>query len=247
MIMRTRQISSAMRARCSRWFAVALAAGLLLGAGCGDDEPQAVRPTRPAAQPNKAGNKGPAGKGAALPGYTKLEDILAPEEAKEIRHEFRSRDFEPDVSGNLNRDPFRSYVVSQPGIGKTGDDSLVQATEQCTKKQMVATNFSIRDLRLMGIVLRGSRTFALFGDSSGFGHIVKRNDCLGKEKARVSSIGSGFVTVEIVPEVGPNQVALPPQERSIQLYPEELALESAEEETPAPAEPPATPSPAEGN
>jgi hypothetical protein len=86
----------------------------------------------------------------------------------------------------------------------------------------------MRDLRLIGIVLRGTRSYALFRDSAAFGHIVKRGDCLGKEKARVDSIGAGFVRLEVTPEAPPGGAAPDPQMRDIQLHPEELQLQDAE-------------------
>jgi hypothetical protein len=84
----------------------------------------------------------------------------------------------------------------------------------------------MRDLRLMGIVLRGTRSYALFRDSAAFGHIVKRGDCLGKEKARVETIGAGFVRLKVTPEAPPGAPAPAPETRDIALHPEEIAIEA---------------------
>lgn len=204
--------------------ALALSAAPALSA-CGDDsKPKKKDTTKKKAAKKKKKRGGGGGKSSdTLQTYTKVEDRVDAEEAEKLRHEFKGGDFIPDVTGAENRDPFRSYVVAQVGINS--DEAVqVQPTDICGKDNMVATNYSLRDLRLVGIVLRGTRSYALFRDTASFGHIVRRGDCLGKEKARVASIGSGFVSLEVIPEVAPNQPARPPQERSIQLYPEELQL-----------------------
>jgi Tfp pilus assembly protein PilP len=201
------------------------ALALVLGpAGCGD-EPSAPRPARPKASPAGGAKATGGAKIAGLDSYTKVEDLVTDTEAKALRHRFVPRDFEVDPSGNENRDPFRSYVVMQPGTGATTAEATLQPTELCTAKNMVASNYSLRDLRLQGIVLRGTRSYALFVDSAGFGHIVRRDNCLGKEKALVEKIGAGFVRLEILPDPSPNAAPLPPQKREIQLYPEELQIE----------------------
>lgn len=203
--------------------AVALSVAPMLSA-CGDDGAKPKKATKKKAAAKKKPRGGGGSKAAeALQTYTKVEDLVGAEEAEKLRHTFKGNDFIPDVTGAENRDPFRSYVVAQVGVGN--DEAVqIQPTDICGKDNMVATNYSLRDLRLVGIVLRGTRSYALFRDSASFGHIVRRGDCLGKEKARVASIGSGFVSLEVIPEVAPNQPARPPQERSIQLYPEELQL-----------------------
>jgi hypothetical protein len=107
---------------------------------------------------------------------------------------------------------------------------------------MVASQYSMRDLRLVGIVSRSTRRFALFQDNGDLGHIVTRGDCVGKEKARVKDIGAGFVTLELVPDATPGQPPRAAEERSIPLYPEELAIPESEEPSEA-APPPSLPPP----
>ena len=168
----------------------------------------------------------PAAKGAKKPDkkillnvYPKVEDRVAVNERPTIRHPFRERDFASDPSGTENRDPFRSYVITQPGGALTSaSGGSVEPTTFCTRKeQMVASNYNLRDLRLVGIVTRGPKKYALFQDTGDVGRIVHRGDCLGREKARVKDIGSGFVTLEIIPEQVPNQPPRPNEERSIPL------------------------------
>ena len=186
--------------------------------GCGDDAPSAKRPERKGgkkAAPRSGGGGG--GKGAQLQSAAKV--------AEEYRHKFVERDFVPDVTGDENRDPFRSYVINNAGTRRVAEPSAIDATEICTKENSVAPTYSLRDLRLIGIVLRGTKSYALFRDSGAYGHIVRRGDCLGKEQARVESIGAGFVRLTVIPEAPPGAPAPAPQVRDISLHPEEISLE----------------------
>jgi len=132
-------------------------------------------------------------------------------------------------------------VINQPGLlpdlGAAGEQ-----TETCSRRQLVATKYALRDLRLVGIVSRGTRRFALFQDTADLGHIVNRGDCVGKEKARVKEIGAGFVTLEMASDLVPGQSPNRGEERSIPLYPEELPISDEsgadEEATPPPNVPP---------
>jgi hypothetical protein len=53
-------------------------------------------------------------------------------------------------------------------------------------------------------------------DTANLGHIIKRGDCVGKEKAIVKDIGTGYVT--FVVEEDP-ELKRPAQETSVQLHP----------------------------
>jgi Tfp pilus assembly protein PilP len=229
-----------------------LVAALLVpsAVACGDEEdPGApapppseaaapVAPARPARPPGTRGAPGEAG----LQVYSKVEDVVPEEERATIRHIFRDRDFMSDPTGSENRDPFRSFVINQPGlVFDTGQASDV--SDVCSKAQLVASQYPMRDLRLVGIVSRSTRRYALFQDNSDLGHIVTRGDCVGKEKARVKDIGAGFVTLELVPDVAPGQPARAVEERSIPLYPEELAIPESDEPSAAPPPPPSLPPP----
>ena len=229
--------------RASLW--VSLAA--LLVAGCGDDSGSSPPPQAPPAAANKRANtaaaaaarrRGKNSKTMPLQLYTKVEEVVPEAEAAKIRQPFRARDFAPDETGNDNRDPFRSYVVRQTTNNalNTQGGVTVATTEICTEKNMVAPNprakdprarksYSLRDLRLMGIVMRGTRGYAIFHDPSGYGHMVVKGDCLGKEKARVTVIGAHLVKVEVMPEPGPNQISQEPQERKFELYQDEFPLD----------------------
>ena len=200
-----------------------------LAGGCGDDGGSGSNsvasslqrrppPTRQAAADATEANE--------LKFYTKVEDIVGPEQAARIRHRFLPEDFEPDVGGNRNRDPFRSYVIQLIGNTNEEDERDESVAESC--KDMVAKDQPLRDLRLVGIVLRGTRSYALFVDSRSHGHVITKNDCLGLEQALVSSVRAGFVSLEIVPDATQNQPTPEPQKRVIPLYPNELLVEDGE-------------------
>jgi Tfp pilus assembly protein PilP len=246
--------------------AVALALALSLAglAGCGeDDPPPPPKNSRPkAAAAAAAGGRG----GAALPteqlvAYKKVEDVVTPDEAKTIRHQFKPVDFQQDPSGTSNRDPFRSYIIAQVSVNPQGngsDDTSVK-TEKCANKKIAAAGYSTHELRLIGVVSRGTIRFATFADSGNVGWVVTRGDCIGSEHARVKLIGEAFVTLEYP---GAPATATDPapraDEREYQLYPKDLATDMANEEegepimrrrpppidiTPEPDEVPAPPPP----
>jgi hypothetical protein len=204
-----------------------LAIALVLVVGCGDDSSTSNSPPPPAGggAPARPGAK-PKGKTVAMKNTIKIEDRVTEIERPTIRHKMREADFRPDPLGMDNRDPFRSYVVNQGNLdtGLTPKEQVLDPNKVCESSQLVATNYNLRDLRLVGIVTRGVNKFALFQDPSDYGHIVRRRECLGREKAKVKDIGAGFVTLEIIPEQSANAPLRPTEERSIPLYPNELKL-----------------------
>jgi len=102
-----------------------------------------------------------------------------------IRHTFRDRDFDPEH----NRDPFQSFRVQVVG-GSPGPDPSTKCPRE---DQLVASSYSYADLKLVGIVAQGTQRKALMTMGKE-GYIVKRGDCIGKEKAIVKDIGLGYVT-----------------------------------------------------
>jgi Tfp pilus assembly protein PilP len=167
-------------------------------------------------------------------------------ERDRIRHDFVDRDF----SADQNRDPFQSFVVAQPGLGGgVGSAAPIQPTPDCKNKdQLVATNYSFADLRLVGIVAQGTVHKALLMDSVNVGHIVKLHDCVGKEKAVVVDIAAGnypYIKFVVHPEQAPQGTTTrPDQERSMELHPklEDLSpTYNQEEMPPQPPTPAVTP------
>jgi Tfp pilus assembly protein PilP len=181
-----------------------------------------------------------------------LERVVPPEEAPTIRRRLKERDFAIDPTGAENRDPFRSFLLPQVGTDQpTGPSGPVVArpTDQCAKNKLVATNYALRDLKLIGIVVRGAQRYAMFKDAKGEGHMVERGKCMGREKALVTEIGDGHVTIEILPEAvaGAGGVEPTAEKKSIPLYPNELTvddLDETEDTTDSPTtEPAAVPGP----
>jgi Tfp pilus assembly protein PilP len=112
-----------------------------------------------------------------------------------IRHDFKDRDF----AGDNNRDPFQSFIVKVPGAGSGSGDSLPKdPTSRCVRtEQLRVGNYSYSDLKLVGIVSQGTQRKVLMMDPGNYGHIVKRGDCVGKEKAWVKDIGENFICFEM--------------------------------------------------
>jgi Tfp pilus assembly protein PilP len=155
----------------------------------------------------------------------RVEDrVLDPEEKKGIRHQFKDRDF---VVEQNNRDPFQSFVLNQ-GITNPSDAGLPRVvTPKCQRpEQLVATNYSYTDLRLVGIVAQGTQRKVLMMDAGNLGHIIKRGDCVGREKAVVKDIGTGYVTFQVEPDETASGQARTGEERSIQLYPNQMPITS---------------------
>jgi hypothetical protein len=202
---------------------------LLALTGCGEDEGGGAPP--PPKGGGGGGGKAPA-KGAkgpapkALVPKLKVEDLVSdPAEKLSIRHEFRERDFAVEAT---NRDPFQSFILGQKGLTPTDGTRLGQdVTKKCQREdQFVATNYSYTDLRLVGIVAERAQRKVLMMDAGNLGHIIKKGDCVGREKAVVKDIGAGFITFQVEPEdVAAGQVKAV-EEHSVQLYPNQMPVQS---------------------
>lgn len=212
---RARRIATAVAAAAAATF---LAAGGCGGGGGGSSHHRTRRPVV-AAKAKAMARRGGSAKPLAT--YPKVPDS--------VRRSFSPRDFQPDPSGERNRDPFQSFVVNQPGESNGGGPAVIDPTDVCKPDRSIATNYSLRDLRLIGIVLRGTDSYGLFRDTAKVGHIVHRGDCLGKEKALVEKIGAGFVRLEVVPEAPQGAAAPAPEEREILLHPQEYQLPTRDE------------------
>jgi hypothetical protein len=103
-----------------------------------------------------------------------------------IRHAFRERDFDAEH----NRDPF------QPPTGPSSAPQPDALTKKCPREdQLVASSYSYADLKLVGIVAQGTQRKVLMTMGKD-GFIIKRGDCVGKEKAVVKDIGLGYITFQ---------------------------------------------------
>jgi hypothetical protein len=148
-------------------------------------------------------------------------------ERDRIRHAFKERDFAVEQ----NRDPFQSFLLPQVGLGKPLEGVPIDPTKKCLREdQMVATSYSYADLRLVGIVAQGTQRKVLMMGGP-LGYIIKRGDCVGKEKAVVKDIGTGYITFQVDPD---QSSARTPEEYSVQLNPKQLIVNEPELPTPAP-------------
>ena len=126
-----------------------------------------------------------------------------------IRHAFKERDF----AAEQNRDPFQSLILP---IGPL-PGAAPALTKKCPREeQLVATGYSYTDLKLVGIVAEGAQRKVLMMGGP-LGYIIKRGDCVGKEKAVVKDIGLGYVTFQVDPD-----------EYSVQLNPRQLMVNEPE-------------------
>lgn len=219
---------------------------LLAAPACGEDEPPP--PPKGGAPGAKPGAKGNVKAPPPIAPRVRVEDrVLDPDEKKGIRHAFKERDFTVDQN---NRDPFQSFVVNQ-GLTPTNEAKPLDVTKLCTRpEQMVASNYSYTDLRLVGIVAQGTQRKVLMMDSANVGHIIKRGDCVGREKAVVKDIGTGYITFTVgADETSATGAVKPAEERSLQLYPNQMPIssqptidtEAAKPQTPDVAPPPTAP------
>jgi hypothetical protein len=135
-----------------------------------------------------------------------------------IRHTFKERDFVVEQ----NRDPFQSFLL-QPMFRNNPDTVQIDVTRKCVREdQMVATSNSYTELKLVGIVAQGTQRKVLMVNGRE-GWIIKRGDCVGKEKAVVKDIGTGYITFLVDADTAAaNQ--RPAEEYSVQLNPKQLSL-----------------------
>lgn len=144
-----------------------------------------------------------------------------------IRHVFKERDF----AAEQNRDPFQSYLLPSLTIGKRTDAIAIDPTKKCPREdQMIASSYSYSDLKLVGIVAQGTQRKVLMMGGP-LGYIIKRGDCVGKEKAFVKDIGTGYITFVLDADSAASRT---PEEYSVQLNPKQLALNEPEIPQPAP-------------
>jgi type IV pilus assembly protein PilP len=81
--------------------------------------------------------------------------------------EFQETDF---VEGERSRDPFRSYARS------FADEARTRVKSQ---REVILDQYSVDELKLVGIVTRIQPERALFVDPTGKGHIIQRGQFIG--------------------------------------------------------------------
>lgn len=190
----------------------------LVASACGDDGGNSSAPNQPNMSPTPP--PAAAAAGAAQPGlagYAKVDP--------ELRHKLTEIDFVPDASGEVNRDPFRSWMQRTV----VSDDDRPTTIDPCTEGRVRwgAPSYSIRDLNLIGLVKRG-RSYAQFVDKSeSDSWIVRKGDCIGQEKAVIEEVGVGYVRLSITPPAPPGAPSPPAQKQDIPLHPDELEIPDA--------------------
>lgn len=133
-----------------------------------------------------------------------------------IRHDFKDRDFVADQV----RDPFQSFVIVQPELVEKTDKKI---EGPCNRpEQFIAPNYSYMDLQLVGIVSQGAQRKVLMMDRGNLGHIIRLRDCVGKEKAVVKDIGTGYVTFVVQQDAENRTPNQGPGEYSVLLHPKTL-------------------------
>jgi type IV pilus assembly protein PilP len=144
----------------------ALATALVL-AGCGDEVGQDT--PRKAAGTASAAALGSAAPAAALPPG---------------RREFPEADF---TETERSRDPFRPYSK------KFAEEEKGRVKSQ---RQVLLAEFSVDDLKLIGIVTRIAPARAMLVDPTGKGHVVRRGDFVGRADV-VQLAGATGATYEL--------------------------------------------------
>lgn len=138
-----------------------LALSALLLAGCGDDPPAtpAVASIAAPVAPPPAPGAPAAGKPADKPEL----DAGPPPKVEIVEAEL--------TESERSRDPFRSFSDAFKSEGQGAAKS---------QREVVLSQFSIDELKLIGIVTRAEPAKAMLVDPGGMGHVVRRGQFVGK-------------------------------------------------------------------
>ena len=188
---------------------------ILMVAACGDDANNGQPAPGTASTPAAIAAANATPKGQLTPQVHVEERVTEPERST-IRHQFRDRDFDDST----NRDPFSSLAMAEVKNATTTGPTTPTVVATC-HGDVIASNYSYSDLKLVGIVTQGTQRKVLMMDPGNLGRIIKSGDCVGKEKAVVKEIGNGYLTFQIVPEVQPGQTPHP-EEHSLTLHEKDL-------------------------
>lgn len=137
--------------------------------GCGDDAP--------AQQPALGQASASAATASAAP-------PAAPAPPPVARREFPEADF---TETERSRDPFRPYAK------KFAEEVKGRVKSQ---RQVLLAEFSVDDLKLIGIVTRLEPARAMLVDPTGKGHVVRRGDFVGRADV-VQMSGTSGATYEL--------------------------------------------------
>jgi type IV pilus assembly protein PilP len=160
--------------------ATALAVGtvLMVTSACGDDPTSAAAGgTAKSATPPAAKGKPPVKKGQA-PATSADPSVDMPPLPKV---QFQEEDF---AESERSRDPFRSY-----------EDLFVEKADRRSlqRAKVLLEEFSLDDLKLIGVISRIVPAKAMVVDPSGKGHVIERNDLVGRaERVQAGSSNDEF-------------------------------------------------------
>jgi type IV pilus assembly protein PilP len=154
---------------------------LLLGQAatyaCGSDAPPPAKAKKgPASAPALA----PAPAAAAVPSKSPAPAVV---EVPPPKVDYQEEDF---AETERSRDPFRSFT-----------DAFVQKNERrsAQRQTVVLEQYGLEDLKLVGIVTGIEPARAMLVDPTGQGHVIHRNDLIGRAE-RVQG-GAGATEFEI--------------------------------------------------
>lgn len=118
----------------------------------------------------------PGAPGPAVPGAPQVEPNAVEPPLPPVA--FQEEDFSEN---DRSRDPFRSF-----------QDLFLEKNDRKTFQgaKVLLENFAIDDLRLIGVVTGIQPAKAMLVDPTGKGHVIQRNDLIGKAE-RVQSGGGG--------------------------------------------------------
>jgi type IV pilus assembly protein PilP len=167
-------------ARGSLELGVVLGGATLLHA-CGDTPPTAPATSAPVkgALPPPAGAK-PA---SPKPPTGAVRAPNAPPEPARPKIDFQEEDF---AETDRSRDPFRSF---SDVFAQKGERRNIQ------RQPVVLEQYALEDLKLVGIVTGIEPARAMLVDPTGQGHVVHRNDLIGR--AERVQVGTGAADLEI--------------------------------------------------
>ena len=176
----------------------------------------------------------------AAPGATPKYSCEPCAERDTIRHVFKDRDFIAEQS----RDPFQSFVIVPPNLGKPVANNE-KITGPC--RGLKASSFSYQDLKLVGLVGSGTRKTALMMNSRNIGEFIRRGDCVGKEKALVADIvmhdETACLTFEVQATQGDKGPREPAHDQTVCLYPNGLPAPESQPQIDEPTGPQVAPPP----
>jgi type IV pilus assembly protein PilP len=131
---------------------------------CGDDPPAATAPSAAKGVPKApAGKPAPAKPGAPAGSAAPAAPVAPPPKFEIVEAEF--------TESERSRDPFRSFK-----------DVFKEETRGAAKSQreVVLSQFTIDELKLIGIVTRAEPARAMLVDPQGTGHVVRRGQFVGR-------------------------------------------------------------------